>query len=286
MSIEASYLKHQRDEANNRQVGELPFTFTNPDYVDAWLHDNMRNQLLPLFEHAAGTTWITVGDGNFGSDAHYLGNKGLDVLATSISADTISVAHQQGYIEKFKAVNAERMPEADASFDFVYCKEAFHHFPRPYIALYEMLRVARQGVVMIEPQQHKTRLLDHLKRWLKKWLRHDSSDLFEPVGNFIFRIDVRDLSKVMTAMNLRHIAYKRFNSFYLPANSRKSIHTRSVRLTTHLGIWLQDMLCGLRLMDHGLAAVILFKGEVDPTLRKRLQQSGFVVDDLPVNQYL
>jgi SAM-dependent methyltransferase len=42
--------------------------------------------------------------------------------------------------KNFQKENAEQLSFEDESFDFVLCKEAYHHFPRPMIALYEMIR--------------------------------------------------------------------------------------------------------------------------------------------------
>ena len=42
-------------------------------------------------------------------------------------------------------------PQADNSVDFVQCKESFHHFPRPMVSFYEMMRVARYGVLCASP---------------------------------------------------------------------------------------------------------------------------------------
>ena len=45
----------------------------------------------------------------------------------------------------FQQGDAERLPFADASFDLVTCRAAFHHFPRPERVLAEMARVAAPG---------------------------------------------------------------------------------------------------------------------------------------------
>ncbi len=50
-----------------------------------------------------------------------------------------------GFIGEYSAQNAESLSFASNSFDYVFCKDAMHHCPRPVIALYEMLRVARGG---------------------------------------------------------------------------------------------------------------------------------------------
>lgn len=46
---------------------------------------------------------------------------------------------------EFRSGDAEALPFADASFDVVSCRAAFHHFPRPERVLAEMSRVTRPG---------------------------------------------------------------------------------------------------------------------------------------------
>jgi hypothetical protein len=197
------------------------------------------------------------------------------------------VACELGYISKYKQMNAENIIEEDNSFDFVFCKEAYHHFPRPFIALYEMLRVASKGVVLIEPQESKARIFDYLKKVIKTVLRGDSNLNFEVTGNFIYRINIDELSKVMTAMNFKYIAYKRFNDFYIHSLSRKSLKRLSkAKIITHLGIGIQNLLCTLRLMDYGLAVVVLFKSDVNDEFLKRFKKEAFRIRKLPVNPYL
>lgn len=51
---------------------------------------------------------------------------------------------------------------------------------------------------------------------VKKFIRGDQSALFEPSGNFIYRISVREIEKMMTAINNPTIAVRFFNTFYHP----------------------------------------------------------------------
>jgi SAM-dependent methyltransferase len=288
ITIENSYLKHIDIERSDRIKNALPSSFFNPDCINAWRHNRLRDSIIPLIDFYPNTKWITLGDGRFGSDAFYLQNKDLDVLATSISDETISVAHKLGYIHKYKKMNAEAILEEDNLFDFSFCKESYHHFPRPYIALYEMLRVSNRGVVLIEPQDNKTRLFDYFKKMIKTNLRKDSNLNFElRGGNYIYRININELSKVMTAINLRYIAYKGLNDFYIPSLSGKSMKTlNKAKIITLLGIGIQNILCKLRLMDYGLATVILFKNDVSNELLKNLSKKGFHIRKLPINPYV
>lgn len=49
----------------------------------------------------------------------------------------------------FASGDAEQLPYADASFDVVACRAAFHHFPLPERVLAEMRRVARPGARLV-----------------------------------------------------------------------------------------------------------------------------------------
>jgi ubiquinone/menaquinone biosynthesis C-methylase UbiE len=50
---------------------------------------------------------------------------------------------------EFRSGDAASLPFADASFDVVSCRAAFHHFPRPARILAEMRRVARPGASLV-----------------------------------------------------------------------------------------------------------------------------------------
>ncbi len=287
MNTQSSYSKHQAWEKNQKLENRLPAAYSNPNSIDAWRHDRMRGMVDPLIKSSKKNTWITIGDGNFGSDAHYIENEGLDVVASSISDETISVAYELGYIKKYKEINAENILEKDEAYDYVFCKEAFHHFPRPFVGLYEMLRVAKKGVVLIEPQEGTVRVLDILKKGIKKVWRKDESLQFESSGNFIYRINLKEISKAMIAMNYKYLAYLRFNDFYAESVSSKPNKDFSkAKITFSLALGVQNLLCKLRLMDYGLAAVILFKDNIESNLLKDLKSKGFHIEQLPINPYL
>src|SRR5690606_20050300 len=117
----------------------------------------------------------------------------------------------------------------DGTYDIVFCKEAFHHFPRPYMALYEMIRVAKEAVIMIEPAENsvttgvktKNYLLSATRLFFSKLLGknyqpylpalNDLNHTYEEAGNYLYAVSVRELEKLVHGMDLAGLAYKGFN---------------------------------------------------------------------------
>ena len=281
-----SYDRHIQHEMDLAEKTNLPSCYCRPNSVDAWRHRRMLESVLPIVKHSPEAKWLTVGDGGFGSDAFFLQRYGIDVTATSISTHTLEIAHSRGLIKKYAAENAEGFSLPDNAVDFVLCKESFHHFPRPTLAFYEMLRIARRGIALIEPAEGPPRPLAALKAFVKRLLRHDASDQFEPSGNFIYRVSIRETSKMLTALGYRHLAWKGINDFWYPPFAAADFGKMSLgAVGTRLGIAVQDLLAQARLLNYGLAALICFKEQPAANLIANLKQSGFAVVSLPQNPY-
>ncbi len=247
----------------------------------------MLGMALPVLHAYPGATWMTLGDGNFGTDAHFLGRHGAQVVATSITDETLKVARELGYVHAIRAENAEAISLPDNAFEFVFCKEAYHHFPRPALAFYEMLRVARRAVVLIEPADSPARPLDWLRIAFKKAFRRDVSLEFEPSGNFIFRLNRRETEKMLSALGFPCLAWKPFNDFYHPFAARGEYSELSPRTwLLRLGLAAQDALCALRLMRPGLACMVAFKEAPSENVRTALRTAGFRIAVMPVNPYV
>jgi len=280
--IQESY----RLQAISEEGMELPSRFTAPASIDNWRHTRMLDSTAPLTATYPDGTWITVGDGRYGSDAAYLHDHGVAVTATTLTDERLRVAFERGFIPAYRAENAERMSFADESADFVLCKESYHHFPRPPVALYEMLRVARRGVVLIEPLDDP-RLLDNLKRLVKRLVRGDTELQFEPSGNFLYRLNIHEMEKLMTAMGGLCIAFKGINDFYHPRFAASdSTRLNLGTVATRLGIGLQNALSACGLLGSGLACVVVFRGEPEARCENALRRAGFRIIHLPRNPYV
>ena len=271
------------------------------DTIDRWRHDRMYKLLKPLVNYDRNLNWLTVGDGRYGTDANALLSLGVkDVMCTDISDKLLRIGNENGFINQYSAENAEKMSFENENFDFVLCKEAYHHFPRPHIALHEMFRVAKLGVILIEPCDSKisTPFFDILFPFIKKIRRKilnreydDSGHAFEPVGNYVFSVSERELEKVQLGMHRRHLAFHSINDYYesgfeflrldtFEQSERKKINKakRSIKR--------RDRLVKYGLKSPDLLASILFKSNPDPLILKSLDEAGWRVKELPNNPYI
>jgi len=261
--------------------------FLTPEGVDPWLHNRKYERILPLIQSFPDATWLTIGDGHFGSDAYFLLTHGAKAIPFNISDSTLKIALERGNIPEYKIENAENMLSSDNEFDFILCKESYHHFPRPILAFYEMLRAASRAVILIEPIEGPNRLMDWLKSTaIKNFLRGDQTALFEPTGNILYRVSIREIEKIMIGLNGSLIAVRFFNTFYHPKLASQKNGRTVGAILTKLAIYFQDVLCFLGLMNFGLATIIVFKSSVSPEIKKTLIKNGFRLIHLPKNPYL
>ena len=281
-----SYDRHAAQEKDLSGGSDLPSCFEHGSSIDAWRHRRMLETILPLIKESPDSTWLTLGDGKFGSDAYFLRNHGIDVLATSISTHTLDVAHARGYIGKYAAENAEALSFGDNAVDFVLCKESYHHFPRPPVAFYEMLRVSRKAFVLIEPIEGTAKPLSIAKALVKRILRGDVTDQFEPSGNFLYRLTIREVFKMLSGLGYGSMAWKGMNDFYHSRFADADATRLSLAsLGTRAGIGVQDLLSRARLLNYGLASVICFKEEPSVDLLAQLRRNGFSLINGLANPY-
>ncbi|TRX51653.1 methyltransferase domain-containing protein [Fulvivirga sp. M361] len=269
-------------------------TWFQKDTVDAWRHRRMYEILDPLLLNDPGGKWLTVGDGRYGNDAKYILERGSDALATDISDILLKEAKGIGYIDNYKKENAETLSFQNTEFDYVLCKESYHHFPRPMVALYEMLRVASKAVLLIEPNDEYIAgtvlraIFRNLKRNLKAVFgRNSDKHSFEESGNYIFSISKREIEKVALGLNYKVVVFKGINDAHFPGVEYEKISEKGLlQKKTKLYINLQNVLCRLGFMDYGLLATIIFKQEPTKKLIEQLSCQGYEVIRLPDNPYI
>ena len=168
------------------------------DTIDNWRHRRMYEPVIDALRSTKNDEWVTVGDGRYGLDAIRMQRAGFtNVLPTDISSNMLAESKRRGLIRRYSVENGEALSFGDGRFDYVLCKEALHHSPRPPAMIYELLRVARKGVVLIEPQDHK-----------------DRGDKYEEAGNYVYSLSRREMSKLARAANLAAVATKGQNDAF------------------------------------------------------------------------
>ena len=124
--------KHFNDMFADKE--RILFYLKSKDCVGYKLNVRTLDILNPFLKKC--NTWLTIGDYN-AFEAQYFSEKKQQVIASDISDIFLIEAKEQGLIENFKKENVEHLSFDNESFDYVSCREAFHHFPRAYLGLYE-----------------------------------------------------------------------------------------------------------------------------------------------------
>jgi ubiquinone/menaquinone biosynthesis C-methylase UbiE len=292
-----SYERHAQaysEYAAGGRRSETAQAWLRPGTINAWRFDRMYACAHPLLEAYPAAEWLTVGDGRYGMDAMYLKARGARVLASDISDTLLAESKAQGLIDDFRTENAEALSFPEASFDFVFCKESYHHFPRPMRALHEMLRVASRAVLLIEPNDQAcpegvvTTMSRMAKNLIRKMLgqtthHHD----FEDAGNYVYSISRREMQKVALGLGLRTVAFKGVNDYYLPGiEFEPAVEASALFRRVSAKISCYDLLCRLGINQPGLLATIIFKDPPAAGAKSALRQHDYHVVDLPENPYL
>ncbi len=263
--------------------------------INHWLQEIFFSCLIPFIKDKK-LTWLTVGDA-YGHDAKYLLNNGVeDVIASDLNDDFLQISKEIGFIKKYSAENAEKLSLEDNSIDYILCKESYHHFPRPFAALYEMIRVAKKGIIIIEPQDpiskiplllFLTNMLEKFKSGLinKVWKNRFS---YEEVGNFVYKVSEREFEKFAAGLNLPLVAFKQINpNFWFPGSDKfPAVKSNKRFKKILLKKKIRDVLCRFGALPSQTLSIVVFKTSPSPELKESLKNNGYKLIEIPKNPYL
>tara|TARA_R110001599_G_scaffold351822_1_gene584798 strand:- start:133991 stop:134905 length:915 start_codon:yes stop_codon:yes gene_type:complete len=290
-----SHRSHFDDYAEGGAQAEFARSWLDADTVDAWRHQRIYRVVEPLINEKCSNSWLTVGDGRYGLDAQFLSSRECQVTASDISGLLLEEAYEQELLKDFSVENAEELSFSDEQFDFVFCKDAFHHFPRPIKALYELLRVSKRGVILIEPSDHvlQGKLLDRAYAAARKFVGGIAkksatySTDYEESGNYVYRISKREMEKIALGLNYPIIAFKGINDYFEEGMIREPLHIGGPLLRrAKVIIRIMDILSKLRLRDYRLISVVFLKDGDNTSLVSSLLDAGYEVKQLTRNPYL
>ncbi len=286
---------------NRKHIHESWFDETT---VDFWRHDRFYTSITPIAEFFKDKKWLTVGDGRYGLDSIKLKNKfNINALPSDLSSSMLEKSKEDGRILDYSIQNIEDLSFNDESFDVVFCNESFHHLPRPIIGLYEMLRVAKEAVVLIEPLEEprkpplnkKKYILCALKLIVSKLINKKISpyipkdeyyynihDYFEESGNYVYSISLIELNKIVHALDLGGIAFFRLNDYYKSGIEFEKAHPESDLF--------QQIKNQIKSMDQegifNTCSVVIFKNKLDQDLKTKMKKFGFIFPERHINPYI
>ena len=164
----------------------------NHNTINRWRYERFYKCLDPLLKLYSKSEWLTVGDFYYGTDAQYLQSKGHKTVASDIDDYFLRKGKEIGYIDNFSKENVESLSFKDETFEL--CKETFHHLPRPYIGLYEMLRVSKIGIVLLEPYDRNINASWPMicLEWILKKIKGEMNNMYETSGNYKYPLSRRD----------------------------------------------------------------------------------------------
>lgn len=161
--------------------------------------------------------------------------------------------------------------------------------------MYEMIRVAKHGVLVIEPQDPVIKmplllmlsnLLNRNAHFLNKLWNNRFS--FEPVGNFVYKVSEREFEKLAAGLGLPIIGFKKINPNYwfkgadLVSTERYSKKFFFIRLKK----FILDVLVRIKTMPSQVLATVIFKQLPDEFTIALLKKNGYHLVYIPQNPYL
>lgn len=294
---ELSYEKHSefyKDLNGDAQLKKHK-TFFEVKTVDLWRHTRQLELIKIYCALYKNSDWLTVGDGGFGSSATYIEMHGGKAVSTDLDTSFLKIAAENNLISNYQFANAENLPFKDAQFDFTFCKQSYHHFPRPFIAVYEMVRVSKKAVILVEPADwipspFVFSTLQKIKRKLKQIAGlknpHHEEGSFKTVGNYIYTISEREIEKLAMGIALPCIAFKRFDDFYYEGVETEMMEKNGpLRKKINRMLLLNTIKRFLGLARQNNIMCILFKSTPDLNEQALLRINGFDVIELPKNPY-
>jgi SAM-dependent methyltransferase len=144
-----------------------------------------------------------------------LARQGARVTGVDLSHAAVARACERArrfdFAARFFVADAERLPFADAHFDVVAVHDGLHHLDDPARAVREMARVARVGVLILEPARAAlTRVAVRLRL---------ASDV-EEAGNVVQRLVPREVAACLREQGFAHVGWRRTLMYYPHRPSR------------------------------------------------------------------
>ena len=276
-------------------------TYLDIENSHSWSRNYPLYKLEKFFRHIAPSEIVTIGDGKGAHEAQIVKKFGNKAIATDIATEMLEVAKKRNLIDDFAKEDAENLSFADNSVDYCFIKESLHHLPRPYLCIYEMLRVARKGIILVEPNG------DHCYKIGK--------EQYESSGNYKYQFTLKELIQCGACLGFNHVAYGYspnvnyiLNCLCFKQEFPEQWATKETR-PTPMELAGRLMRCSVKYGDkfqeskpdfekavdewykthepqiNPLLIFMIFKNEISPQLQDVLRECNFEIPDIKPNPY-
>lgn len=189
--------------------------YINPNSIWYWMHTFCLNQISDFFKTIPPSYFLTVGDGYCGREAGYIKKFGHKVHSTDVETCLIKIAYDKNIIDEFSEQDVNHLSFDDETFDYSLSKECLHHTSKPYLGLYELFRVSKQGVIIIEPNGEMDK--DYSTRG------------FELSGNYSFSFKSDELIKIGIAYGFKHFLIT-YSDFFFGRHNNENISSGKIEI--------------------------------------------------------
>lgn len=284
--IYSNHEKYFKKYLDNDDLKKFSSLWLDKSTIDYWRHNRMGFDISHFINSDnTDNTVLTIGDGKYGLDSIKLKDKGLkNVTPSDISEILLKKSKELNLINSYHTVNAEKIPFKDNSFDYLFCKESLHHCPRPYQAIYEMIRVSRKGVFLIEPLE-KSKTLRSLIKKSFKIKRNKIYGQYEDSSNFLYMQSLEEFIKLSISLNLPNIAFKKLNDHYQYGVEFKKIKS-FLYYKILFFISIKNILSFLKLDNENMLFFAFFKNKLTDKNITDLKKIKFNIYDINPNPYL
>jgi len=143
-----------------------------------------------------------------GMMSEYYAKKGVKVSGIDLSPEAVERASirskRYDFQTEFRIADSTDLPFPDNSFDIVSVHDGLHHLNNPKKAVKEMARLAKKGIIIIEPG---TALITELFILLGVSLRYEGAD-------FVYRFKKDELTSWLKGFGIKKVLIKRYIMYY------------------------------------------------------------------------
>jgi len=188
----------------------------------------------------AGKTVLEVCCGS-GLMAENLAHRGARVTGIDFSSAAVARAYERArhydFSAQFCPADTERLPFADRSFDVVAVHDGLHHLDDPYPAMREMARVAREGIIILEPAQAM------VTRLAVCW---GIAQEVEEAGNVVRRLTPDHVVSCLRQAGFARVVWRRTLMYYphSPSSWFRWFDRTPLLVLFRVGLWLMNMVAG------------------------------------------